>query len=55
MIFALKAGEVVVAQTSLLGSLFANALLVMGLVIIAGAWASRCSADHGARPLAGLR
>jgi Ca2+:H+ antiporter len=37
VIFALKAGEVVVAQTSLLGSLFANALLVMGLVIIAGA------------------
>lgn len=40
VIFALKAGEVVVAQTSLLGSLFANALLVMGLVIIAGARAS---------------
>jgi Ca2+:H+ antiporter len=40
VIFALKAGEIVVAQTSLLGSLFANALLVMGLVIIAGARAS---------------
>jgi Ca2+:H+ antiporter len=40
VIFALNAGEVVVAQTSLLGSLFANALLVMGLVIIAGARAS---------------
>jgi Ca2+:H+ antiporter len=40
VIFALRAGEVVVAQTSLLGSLFANALLVMGLVIIAGARAS---------------
>jgi Ca2+:H+ antiporter len=40
VIFALQAGEVVVAQTSLLGSLFANALLVMGLVIIAGARAS---------------
>jgi Ca2+:H+ antiporter len=40
VIFALNAGEVVVAQTSLLGSLFANALLVMGLVIIVGARAS---------------
>jgi Ca2+:H+ antiporter len=40
VIFALKAGEIVVAQTSLLGSLFANALLVMGLVFIAGARAS---------------
>lgn len=40
VIFALNAGEVVVAQTSLLGSLFANALLVLGMVIIAGARAS---------------
>src|ERR1700710_1993929 len=40
VIFALKAGEVVVAQTSILGSLFANALLVLGLVIIAGSRAS---------------
>src|SRR6186997_225908 len=36
VIFALKAGEVVVAQTSILGSLFANALLVLGGVIILG-------------------
>jgi Ca2+:H+ antiporter len=36
VVFALRAGEVVVAQTSILGSLFANALLVLGLVIIAG-------------------
>ena len=43
VIFALKAGEVVVAQTSILGSLFANALLVLGLVIIAGARASEGS------------
>ena len=43
VIFALKAGEVVVAQTSILGSLFANALLVLGLVIIAGARASEDS------------
>ena len=41
VIFALRAGETVVAQTSILGSLFANALLVLGLVIIAGAWQSR--------------
>jgi Ca2+:H+ antiporter len=37
VIFALKAGEVVVAQTSILGSLFANALLVLGVVIVVGA------------------
>jgi Ca2+:H+ antiporter len=43
VIFALKAGEVVVAQTSILGSLFANALLVLGLVIIAGSRASEGS------------
>jgi Ca2+:H+ antiporter len=41
VIFALKAGEVVVAQTSILGSLFANALLVLGVVIIFGARASK--------------
>jgi Ca2+:H+ antiporter len=37
VIFALRAGEVVVAQTSIIGSLFANALLVLGLVIVVGA------------------
>src|SRR3954463_15747473 len=36
VLFALGAGEVTVAQTSLIGSIFANALLVLGLVIIAG-------------------
>ncbi|MEA2282898.1 MAG: Ca2+:H+ antiporter [Solirubrobacteraceae bacterium] len=41
VIFALSAGEVVVAQTSIIGSLFANALLVLGLVIVAGASASK--------------
>ena len=35
--FALSAGEIVVAQTSILGSLFANGLLVLGLSIVAGA------------------
>jgi Ca2+:H+ antiporter len=37
VIFALSAGETVVAQTSLIGSLFANALLVLGIVIVVGA------------------
>lgn len=37
VIFALRAGEVVVAQTSILGSIFANALLVLGAVIVVGA------------------
>src|SRR3954466_14331968 len=32
VIFALSAGEITVAQTSLIGSIFANALLVLGLV-----------------------
>jgi Ca2+:H+ antiporter len=36
VIFALSAGEVVVAQFSILGSLFANALLVLGLAVTAG-------------------
>jgi Ca2+:H+ antiporter len=36
VIFALSAGEVVVAQTSIIGSIFANALLVLGLAVIAG-------------------
>ena len=43
VIFALSAGELVVAQTSILGSIFANALLVLGLVIVVGA--RRRSAD----------
>ncbi|HXA54538.1 MAG TPA: hypothetical protein VNV37_06660, partial [Solirubrobacteraceae bacterium] len=42
VIFALKAGEIVVAQTALVGSLLASALLVLGLTIVAGA---RQSAD----------
>src|SRR5215471_2871298 len=36
VIFALSAGELVVARASILGSIFANALLVLGLVIVAG-------------------
>jgi len=42
VVFALSAGELVVARTSILGSIFANALLVLGLVVVAG---SRVSAD----------
>jgi Ca2+:H+ antiporter len=42
VVFALREGEVVVAQTSIVGSLLANALLVLGLVIVFGA---RASAD----------
>src|SRR5271167_4138553 len=37
VIFALKAGELVVAQTAIIGSVLANALLVLGLVIVVGA------------------
>jgi Ca2+:H+ antiporter len=37
VIFALRAGEVVVAQASIVGSLLANALLVLGFTLIAGA------------------
>jgi Ca2+:H+ antiporter len=37
VIFALKAGELVVAQTAIIGSILANALLVLGLVIVIGA------------------
>jgi Ca2+:H+ antiporter len=37
VIFALSAGEVVVAQFSIIGSIFANALLVLGVVIVVGA------------------
>ena len=40
VIFSLRAGEIVVAQTSILGSLLANALLVLGLAFAAGAWRS---------------
>jgi Ca2+:H+ antiporter len=37
VVFALSAGEVVVAQFSIMGSIFANALLVLGFVIVVGA------------------
>jgi Ca2+:H+ antiporter len=41
VLFSLSAGEIVVAQTAILGSLFANALLVLGLAIVAGARAAK--------------
>jgi Ca2+:H+ antiporter len=41
VLFALSAGEIVVAQTSILGSLFANALLVLGLAIVAGSLSAK--------------
>ena len=37
VIFALQAGHTVIAQTAILGSILVNALLVLGLVIVAGA------------------
>src|SRR5213083_3178853 len=40
VIFALSAGELVVARTAIFGSIFANALLVLGLAIVVGAWVS---------------
>ena len=40
VLFAISAGEIVVAKTSIVGSLLANALLVLGLSIAAGARAA---------------
>jgi Ca2+:H+ antiporter len=37
VIFALQKGDLVVAQTAIIGSIFANAMLVLGLVIVVGA------------------
>jgi Ca2+:H+ antiporter len=37
VIFALQAGHQVIAETAILGSILVNALLVLGLVIVAGA------------------
>ena len=41
VIFALSAGKTVVAQTAIVGSVLANALLVLGLTIVAGAWVAK--------------
>jgi Ca2+:H+ antiporter len=40
VVFALSAGEVVVAQFSILGSIFANGLFVLGIVIVTGSMRS---------------
>jgi Ca2+:H+ antiporter len=37
VLFALEAGQLIIAQTAILGSILVNALLVLGLVIIVGA------------------
>ena len=37
VVFALQAGQLVVAETAILGSILVNALLVLGLVLIVGA------------------
>ena len=37
VLFALNAGQLIVAETAILGSILANALLVLGLVIVGGA------------------
>jgi Ca2+:H+ antiporter len=41
VIFALQKGELVVAQTAIVGSVLANALLVLGLVIVVGSRRSK--------------
>jgi Ca2+:H+ antiporter len=41
VVFALRAGEQAVAQSAIVGSLFATALLVLGVVVIVGALRSR--------------
>jgi len=51
VLFALNAGEVVVAETSILGSIFANALLVLGLTIVIGARRSEDGFMHFSKRL----
>ena len=41
VIFALSKGEIVVARNSIIGSIFANALLVLGIVLVVGRAALR--------------
>jgi Ca2+:H+ antiporter len=41
VIFALNAGQLIVAETAILGSILVNALLVLGLVILAGSFRAR--------------
>ena len=53
VIFALKAGELVVAQTAIVGSILANALLVLGFVIVIGARRSEDGVMRFSRASAG--
>ena len=41
VVFALRAGELAVAQSAIVGSLFATSLLILGLVVIVGSLRSR--------------
>jgi Ca2+:H+ antiporter len=41
VLFALGAGEIVVDKTALLGAIFSNALLILGLAILVGCWRER--------------
>jgi len=43
VIFALQAGQVVIAQTAIVGSILVNALLVLGLVLVCGSAVARDS------------
>jgi calcium/proton exchanger cax len=45
VVFAPRAGQIVVAESSIVGSLVSNALLVLGLVIVAGTRSWRARAD----------
>jgi Ca2+:H+ antiporter len=51
VIFALQKGELIVAQTAIVGSVLANALLVLGLVIVVGARRSPDGVMHFAKKL----
>jgi Ca2+:H+ antiporter len=46
VVFALRAGESVVAQNTVIGSIFSNALLVLGIVILVGTRKSRDGVMH---------
>jgi Ca2+:H+ antiporter len=51
ILFALNAGELIVAQTAIVGSMLANALLLLGIVIVVGAWRSKDGVMHFSRRL----
>ncbi len=51
VIFALQKGELIVAQTAIIGSILANALLVLGLVIVVGARRAPDGVMHFSRRL----